>query len=94
MGDLISKRAAIDKINERQRKLIYCFGFENDMVKIMNISKSIISAIPPVQPEIIKCKECKHWEQESICDGYCSEIEKDGFDEDHFCGYAERREDE
>ena len=50
-GDCISRQAAIDKINERQRKLIYCFGFENDMVKIMDIAKSIITAIPPIQPE-------------------------------------------
>ena len=46
----------------------------------------------PAQPEIIRCKDCKYWEQESICDGYCSEIEKGGFDEDHFCSFAERRE--
>lgn len=46
MDDYISRQAAIDKINERQRKLIYCFGFENDMVKIMNIAKNIITAIP------------------------------------------------
>lgn len=49
--DLISRQAAIDKINERQRKLIYCFGFENDMVKIMDIAKSIIIAMPSAQPE-------------------------------------------
>ena len=48
--------------------------------------------LPSAQPDIIRCKDCKHWERESICDGYCSEIEKCGFDEDHFCGYAERRE--
>lgn len=51
MSDLISRQAAIDKINERQRKLIYCFGFENDAVKIMDIAKSIIIAIPSEQPE-------------------------------------------
>ena len=51
MADLIDRQAAIDKINERQRKLIYCFGFENDMVKIIDIAKSIITAIPPIQPE-------------------------------------------
>ena len=51
MGDLIDRQAALDKINEQQRKLIYCFGFENDMVKIMDIAKSIITAIPPVQPD-------------------------------------------
>jgi len=50
-GDTISRQAAIDKINERQRKLIYCFGFDNDMVKIMDIAKSIVIAIPSAQPE-------------------------------------------
>lgn len=51
MNDLISRQTVIDKINERQRKLIYCFGFENDMVKIMDIAKSIVIAIPSAQPE-------------------------------------------
>lgn len=51
MGDMISRQATIDKINERQRELIYCFGFENDAVKIMDIAKSIVTAIPPAQPE-------------------------------------------
>ena len=47
--DLISRQAAIDELNERQRKLIYCFGFENDMVKMMNIAKGIVLAIPSAQ---------------------------------------------
>ena len=52
MADYIDRQATIDKINERQRKLIYCFGFENDAVKIMDIAKSIVIAIPSAQPEI------------------------------------------
>ena len=51
MSDLIDRQTAINKINERQRKLIYCFGFENDAVKIMDIAKSIIIATPSTQPE-------------------------------------------
>lgn len=51
MADLISRQAAIDELNKRQRMLIYCFGFENDMVKIMDIAKSIVIAIPSAQPE-------------------------------------------
>ena len=54
MSDVISRQAAIDKINERQRKLIYCFGFENDMVKIMDIAKSIITIMPSAQPDASK----------------------------------------
>ena len=52
MTDYIDRQATIDKINERQRKLIYCFGFENDAVKIRDIAKSIVSAIPSEQPEL------------------------------------------
>ena len=52
VADYIDRQATIDKINERQRKLIYCFGFENDAVKIMDIAKSIVIAIPSAQPEI------------------------------------------
>ena len=91
MSDLISRQAAIDKINERQRELIYCFGFENDMVKIMDIAKSIIIASPSAQPEIIRCKDCKHYNAgfECLIEGYG--IERD---EDWYCGDAERREDE
>lgn len=87
MSDLIDRQAAIDKINERQRELIYCFGFENDMVKIMDIAKSIITALPPVQPTIIHCKDCKHADDYCQCkyvtwwngpDDYCSRPEKRG----------------
>lgn len=59
-GDTISRQAAIDEINERQRKLIYCFGFENDMVKIMDIARSIIIAMPPAQQN-----SCEFWDDES-----------------------------
>lgn len=51
-NDYIRREDVIDKINKRQRKLIYCFGFENDIVKIMDIAKSIVIAIPSAQPEL------------------------------------------
>ena len=50
--DYIRRQDMIDKINERQRKLIYCFGFENDAVKIMDIAKSIVITIPSAQSEL------------------------------------------
>ena len=49
--DTISRQAAINELNERQRKLIYCFGFENDLVKIMDIAKSIILTLPSTHSE-------------------------------------------
>lgn len=78
MSDMISRQAAINKINERQRELIYRFGFENDVVKIMDIAKSIVSAIPSAQPEQKKgrwvnqkgggccCSECGRYALDEI----------------------------
>ena len=81
MNDLISRQMVIDKINERQRKLIYCFGFDNDMVKIIDIVKSIVIAIPPAQPEQqeISYKDCadatlKMWIDNVLTDGEYNRI--------------------
>ena len=98
MSDLISRQAAIDKINERQRKLIYCFGFENDMVKIMGIAKSIIVAVPPAQPEIIRCKDCKHYTLKPQVNSnhcyirHCTRSALISSKPDDYCSWAERRE--
>ena len=89
MSDLIDRRAVIDKINERQRKLIYCFGFENDMVKIMDIAKSIVVAVPSAQPDIIACGDCKHW----ICHDRRCGYWNHGVKPIDWCCHAERRTD-
>ena len=92
MDNLINRQATLDKINERQRKLIYCFGFENDMVKIMDIAKSIVTAMPSAQPEIIKCKECQCFEiDKNGVNGFCTKhgICPDVYD---YCSWAERKE--
>ena len=67
MNDLISKKATIDKINERQRKLIYCFGFESEIVKIMDIATSIVIAMPSALPEL-KCSGCIYEPYADICE--------------------------
>lgn len=55
--------------------------------------------IPPAQPDIIRCKECKH--AKITADGkymkYCSQWDVDDalyLDSGFFCGHAERRTDE
>ena len=96
MKDLIERQAAIDKINERQRKLIYCFGFENDMVKIMNVAKSIIIAIPSAQPENIRCYECKHGTHSGCGNVYICNVSPElvmKHTGDFYCGYAKRKTD-
>lgn len=59
--DLISRRAVIDELNKRQRMLIYCFGFENDMVKIIDIAKKNVIAMPSTQQKTLK------YSGDSIC---------------------------
>lgn len=72
MSDYIDRQAAINEINERQRKLIYCFGFENDAVKIMDIAKSIITTIPPVQSSEPERKEViPHKNYQYLSDYWC-----------------------
>ena len=96
MKDLIERQAAIDKINERQRKLIYCFGFENDMVKIMDIAKTIISTIPSAQPENIRCYECKHGTHSGCGNVYICNVSPElvmKHTGDFYCGYAKRKTD-
>lgn len=84
MDEYISRQAVLNKINERQRKLIYCFGFENDAVKIMDIAKSIVIAIPSAQP--CRCKDCIH---NNDCDIQYSAQAGENF----FCGFGETEKD-
>lgn len=84
MDEYISRQAVLNKINERQRKLIYCFGFENDAVKIMDIAKSIVTAIPaadvvPTEPQEIGYGQCanamlKTWMDNVVTDGEYNRI--------------------
>lgn len=57
-----------------------------------------ISSIPPAQPEIIRCRDCKHYyyadnripqEQRYTCD-----LDGDRWTADSYCSYAERRTDD
>lgn len=58
-----------------------------------------IEELPPAQPEIIRCKDCKHWrdsdgvyrrgiDAESKCPLNTQEVYTGTF----YCGYAERRD--
>jgi hypothetical protein len=56
-----------------------------------------IKELPPVQPEIIRCKDCKHWTNNigdsELRDNYCNE-KTHGFyyrcSGDDYCSFAER----
>ena len=60
-----------------------------------------VSAMPSVQPEIIHCRDCKHW-REGVAYSYCDKLFGMGVldvydymtEENDFCSMAERRTDE
>lgn len=87
MDDQISRRAAIGAINNIMPTKEGLYEPSEVLWELMQL--------PSVQPEIIRCKDCKWWSNDDYreCsnpnydDGYVTPA---GF----YCGYAERRTDD
>lgn len=62
---------------------------EENMAEVAEYITGVVEKLKalPGQPEIIKCRECKHWNKE---EHYCCDFMTQ--DEDGFCTWAERRE--
>lgn len=99
INDLISRQAAIDAVKAYWKKVVDDIpkgvGFE-EMTQLCNMAlehnANILKAIdqlPSAQPELIRCKDCKHWDGVDTCDV----IDAPVWDND-FCSVAERRSDE
>jgi len=61
-------------------------------------ARKLMEDAPTVQPEIIRCRDCKHWDRTWSNDWspdyhYCPVIDEVRKDDFH-CRYAERRTDE
>ena len=81
MDELINKQAVIDAIYNTAKIFIYC-----DSDKVIKTIKEL----PPVQLEIIRCKECKWYnDRERTCNDLM------GFGRywkpDDFCSYGRRK---
>ena len=82
--DLISRKAAIDVLEER----LHANGYSNvALVSELNRSIGYLMRLPSAQPEITRCKDCEHWTNDDCPFAW-------GKVEDAFCSYAERRTDE
>lgn len=82
MADLIDRKAAILAVCEREcQELKPCTG---ECPSIW-----ALESLPSVEPEIVRCKDCKHYNQIGVCiEMNCAVCE------DSFCCWAERRTDE
>lgn len=86
MDDLISRKAAIDVLEER----LQANGYSNvALVSELNRSIGYLMRLPSVQPEIVRCKDCKYYDPIGVCIEMSSAV-----CEDSFCCWAERRTDE
>lgn len=110
MDDLISRQAAIDALwkamfkyecetEERFREsdeLDIGAWIEHRVFaqNMSDIDRQTILNLPSAQPEIIRCKECKHWGMhKSLNVPWCFEMHIDK-SEDGYCDSGDRREDE
>ena len=84
MSDLISRQAAIDVLRNRWLKTRNYEGIGEDIAEECEI---YLKTLPSAQPEIIRCKDCKHWDGVDTCDV----IDAPVWDDD-FCSMAERKE--
>lgn len=68
MSDLIERQAAIDAMAELQ-------GRASTKAELKGISKAWkwIKKLPSVQPDIIHCKDCKHW-REGTAFSFCDKL--------------------
>ena len=91
MNDLISRQAANDAMAQLQAGAY-------SKAEFMAIRKAWkrIKKLPPAEPEIIYCKDCRHRDDHGCCKywkGLSMGETLIATDDDDFCSYAERRND-
>lgn len=92
-SDCVSRQAAIDAIGGNEPVGDPSKMDDDDVVKMWERIRiiNIINKLPSVQPEIIRCKDCKYFEvDEGINETYCYITDRDT-GEDDFCSYAKKR---
>ena len=97
--DTISRQEVINTV----RKIILGFfstedGAMTDTEKtLLSVNKAICNGVrelPSAQPEIIRCKDCKHHHYDGEDIPYCDRIDYGyGWKDDDYCSMAERRTD-
>ena len=81
MSDLISRQVAIEALNSRKTAEQCEAGKTRNWT--VDICVDMIKQLPPIQPDIVRCKDCKY-HYKRICpiekyfslDGFCSRGER------------------
>ena len=98
MRDLIDRQKAIDTLEEPP-KVPDTWSDESAIGEREQWEKDVkaLNSLPSAQPEIIRCRDCKYWDQtwQSSCGPgyyYCIMIDM-VTNGDFYCADAERRQD-
>lgn len=89
---LISRQAAIDVLHMDTSIIPYKKAREYVDATIEEI-RNRLEKLPSVQPEIIHCRDCKHWYSDADS-GMACEFTNMSQPEDGYCNWSERRTDE
>lgn len=104
MSDLISRGDAIKAVLVSNFSACTVFGRSEEGMATAKELIQVIKNLPSAQPEIIRCKDCKHYvihtffgRAQGWCERLCDEFDKSlarGTEADDYCSRAEGREDE
>lgn len=94
--DSISRQAAIDAIKKRADKARDMVGSDHPFWEGLIVALDIVEQLPSVQPEIIRCRDCKYYRKYGYINGKPEFLPKCTFcsiyvNADDFCSKAERR---
>ena len=89
MDDLISRQAAIDALDEIEAEVADGYGYQYAKWREYFVE------MPSAQPEIIRCKDCKHHHYSECEIPYCDRIDYGyGWKDEDFCSHGERKDGE
>ena len=98
MSGWIRIQEAVEVLKSQRKELLKDLDPNGNVYGLISATSGImvcaVGQMNPTQPEIIRCQDCAHSEYDAVYgDRYChyngkAEIVPDN----HFCGYAERRE--
>ena len=93
MSDLIDRQAILKHIENIRQDALMIDDIHRASIIMngMHLCEEAVRNQPSAQPELIRCKECKHYNAgfECLIEGYGIERDKDWF-----CRSAERREED
>ena len=99
INDCVSRQAAIYAVAELASSMSVCTSVDecHGMKRMQGMVVRALNDLPSTQPEIIRCRDCKHYHytdsripQEQMC---TCDLDGDRWSPNSYCSFAERRQD-